>query len=952
MDSKTINKIVTFYSYKGGVGRSQLLANLAAYLCYYENKKVLMIDWDLEAPGLDYFFKFDRRKIKKGLIEVFEDYINTVKGSKEIEPNDLPNFEHCIYRIDTTRNGGALDLIPSANYNQNDYSHRISTFDWFDFYNRLEGKYYIEYLKEYLNTLDYNTIFIDSRTGISDYLGICNIQLPEKNVIVVAASKQNIDGSYEVVKKIKESPYTNEVRKTPFILPIFSRIDTTEQEQYKEWRVEFEEKFSETITTSTKNRNASNIISETTIIYTTNLAYGEKVLFEKRQARIIAESVEEKFINILAELDLAEKVNKKIPKNLTPPPFLSEVFLGREDELMALHKKLFLDDNLLLLINGIGGVGKTTLAAKYYHAYANEYAHLAWVINEKSIANALLLLAAPLGISFEDIASVEGRVEQILQAMASIAKPSLLVIDNANEISDLEGNYYILRRLSNFHILLTTRISGFAKAATFQVGALPYEEALQLFTEYYTGHKAIEDELFMQVYNAIGGNTLVIELLAKNLEVLNAIHTQYSLTQLVGDLQKGLLKVSQSRPVNTLYHSEALFKGEPLEIIAAMYDIGELQAIEKRLLSVMAVLPSENISFATLQALLPATTDPADTLANLSRKGWIEHDREKGIFKISPVVQEIAKMKNIELLDDCKELIDSLIDKLDYEQYTGHFLNTSYAEALKYARYGETISAQFIQIDDKLAILADRIGRYHQTTGNLPKALQFYKTYSKLSEMLNSKNPDNEDYKNQLAISYRKLGEAYASMGNLKEALRFYTDETTLFHQLYDAYPDNVAFKNGLAISYEKLGQTYADMGNLNKALQFYEDQSRLAEQLFDDYPDNVAFKNGLAVSYSKLGQTHADMGNLNKALQFYELRSELGKQLFDDYPDNVAFKNGLAISFYKLGTAYEANGDMALKKQYFQQAQALWQQLAADFPDYAEFGRNLGIVNDLLEQG
>ena len=47
--------IYTFYSYKGGVGRSMALANVAE--CFYlQGLKVLMIDWDLEAPGLEAFF--------------------------------------------------------------------------------------------------------------------------------------------------------------------------------------------------------------------------------------------------------------------------------------------------------------------------------------------------------------------------------------------------------------------------------------------------------------------------------------------------------------------------------------------------------------------------------------------------------------------------------------------------------------------------------------------------------------------------------------------------------------------------------------------------------------------------------------------------------------------------------------------------------------------------------
>jgi cellulose biosynthesis protein BcsQ len=43
--------ICTFYSYKGGVGRSMALANAAHILAQF-GLRVLMIDFDLEAPGL------------------------------------------------------------------------------------------------------------------------------------------------------------------------------------------------------------------------------------------------------------------------------------------------------------------------------------------------------------------------------------------------------------------------------------------------------------------------------------------------------------------------------------------------------------------------------------------------------------------------------------------------------------------------------------------------------------------------------------------------------------------------------------------------------------------------------------------------------------------------------------------------------------------------------------
>src|SRR3954464_9633363 len=67
-----MSQVVTFYSYKGGVGRTFATANIAVLLAK-RGKKVLLMDWDLEAPGLDEFFKDHLRSSshsKNGLIHL------------------------------------------------------------------------------------------------------------------------------------------------------------------------------------------------------------------------------------------------------------------------------------------------------------------------------------------------------------------------------------------------------------------------------------------------------------------------------------------------------------------------------------------------------------------------------------------------------------------------------------------------------------------------------------------------------------------------------------------------------------------------------------------------------------------------------------------------------------------------------------------------------------------
>lgn len=47
--------VVTFYSFKGGTGRTMAMANVA-WILATNGKRVLVMDWDLEAPGLHRYF--------------------------------------------------------------------------------------------------------------------------------------------------------------------------------------------------------------------------------------------------------------------------------------------------------------------------------------------------------------------------------------------------------------------------------------------------------------------------------------------------------------------------------------------------------------------------------------------------------------------------------------------------------------------------------------------------------------------------------------------------------------------------------------------------------------------------------------------------------------------------------------------------------------------------------
>lgn len=476
-------------------------------------------------------------------------------------------------------------------------------------------------------------------------------------------------------------------------------------------------------------------------------------------------------------------------------PFIPKAFIGREEELRELHAKLFSGETLLFLVNGVGGVGKTTLAARYYQRYQDKYAHVAWVLSEKSIANALLGLAYSLGIpQFDEKTPVEERVQLVITRMASLNKPCLLIIDNANELDDLKAHFKILSSCTNFHILLTTRVTDYKPASFFRVKGLPESEAMQLFKYHYQDHRSSEDQLLREMIAAVEHNTLVIELFAKNLQQLNELEPEYDLHELLQDIEQSMVGIRKTELITTPYQAKGtgLRDATPEAIISAMYDVRELSEAEKKLISVFAVLPNERIAYQMLKELLPDEEIKRTVLA-LAQKGWIEYNRADKSFKANQVVQDVVKVKHRNrLLEDCGQLIKTLTEALADE----HLLHIDkYEEALFLIRYADSVMATLNRVDDDLATLCQNIGIFYSDTGDLIRAMTAYQKMEALQLGLLSEDPENPNFKNGLAISYSKLGWFYRDKKRLPDQARvFFQRCYELWQELARAYPAYVEF--------------------------------------------------------------------------------------------------------------------------------------------------------------
>jgi tetratricopeptide (TPR) repeat protein len=253
--------VFTFYSFKGGVGRSMALANVAELLAR-RGLDVLMVDMDLEAPGLERFFEGEGGSTTASEVERRRGMIDLLTSYKDLR--DLPRFdEEETGSTETNPHGlvvepldafvtlvsersdkrGRLQLISAgrrAGEAFTNYADLVRAFDWDAFYRRFDGEAFFDWFREESAQLA-DVVLVDSRTGITELSGVCTFHLADAVVMFVAPNKQNLEGCALMAESLSNPELVSDGRRgrSLAILPVPSRIDHSESEQLDVFSEEF-----------------------------------------------------------------------------------------------------------------------------------------------------------------------------------------------------------------------------------------------------------------------------------------------------------------------------------------------------------------------------------------------------------------------------------------------------------------------------------------------------------------------------------------------------------------------------------------------------------------------------------------------------------------------------------------------------------------------------------------
>lgn len=219
----------TFYSFKGGVGRSTALGLVACILAN-RGHRVVMIDFDLEAPGLSFMSPLvSSNEDNCGVL----DYIH----QRYLTPDqNQPEISECIRRIDIDIRG-ELYLAPAGEYTEA-YIHRLADLDVRLLYQRETNPIH-QLLDEVKAYLDPDIILIDARTGFTEMGAIALFDQADLGVICFSPSSQSFAGLQWVVKAASKQRSYQGIPDLRFLLTPMPPVAQSQQQiwtaQVTEW---------------------------------------------------------------------------------------------------------------------------------------------------------------------------------------------------------------------------------------------------------------------------------------------------------------------------------------------------------------------------------------------------------------------------------------------------------------------------------------------------------------------------------------------------------------------------------------------------------------------------------------------------------------------------------------------------------------------------------------------
>lgn len=589
---------------------------------------------------------------------------------------------------------------------------------------------------------------------------------------------------------------------------------------------------------------------------------------------------------------------------LPPRSAVGDGFVGREKELVEMARQLA-KGNKPIVLSGLGGMGKTELAARFGREYQGGRVYFTHF--QTSFEGTLRNMFSGVHPQPIQPPKEEEQLNTVVQLLEKCTEQDLLIIDNADahsgSLADLMKDKMYQKLLGmKLRLMITTR---FDWNRVLPVDPLPSENLYQIFR---THGADLTDGQMDDLFEAVNGHTMTIDLMARTLNGKG--WRKVTAEDLLRAIRENTLPSEKYRKIATDYN-QSQEQAQIYQHLSVVFDVSGIPEPHRNVLRCATLLPQDGMDGELFGYSL--SENQQDALDELLDHGWLS--MENDLLRIHPIIRLVCREELKPSDESCGEFLYALWEQYDKTKY----------DTDRYSQLADTFATAADQLNKENP---DWINHAGEIYCKLKQSNQAKALYDKHLTMLEERFPGQAP----LATAYNFTGHCYSDLGYIHTALEFL--EKSLKIRLDVLTPDDP----DLALSYNNIGCAYRSLGNRYKALEYLLKSLEIREKLLP--PDHLDF----AQSYNNVGFTFGDLGDYNKALVYLRKALEIReKALPSDHPD-------LATSCNNVGLMYGNMGEHNKALEYQLNALKIWEKaLPPDHPDLGISYDNVGITYGYL---
>lgn len=640
------------------------------------------------------------------------------------------------------------------------------------------------------------------------------------------------------------------------------------------------------------------------------------------EARI--EELKERILNLSDADVISHNPNrwKLIGHNVAP----RSMFVGREGELAEIAG--YLEQDHVLFLQGMGGIGKSEIAKGYAKQYGDKYdtilfagytSNLLELITGDDINIENLRRSTANG---EDAESPEEYFKRKLQVLKNLAsKRTLLIIDNF----DVDDDPHLEDVLSGpYDVLVTTR-NEHMDYPYYPVGKIQdFDKVRKIFTTAYGRPLPPKDMTVVdEILSLVNCHTITVELIAKQMRA-SFVKPEKMLALLKESGTNTHLKESLDRKVRLT----------SFDYIKQLFKLSSLSEEEQQILCYMCLVPYTGMDVSLFGEI--AELESFDPVNSLLAKSWLMLNEENDFLMLHPVICDVVKAQLNPTPASCKSFIYGLRDAVkDFWYFTvehreslapyvihllnnypipdrevmdpyGNFINCAwicgrFEVSIKSSHaYYDAVLAEYGPNTEEAGNAATWLAGAYHNSGDDINAEPYY------LEGLNHRIASLGPYHKLVAVSCSKLGRCAYKKRDFETSKKYLDQAMDIFDRLVDACEtqeekNQMHFSSGDTVV--EIERMYMEQGEYEKALEYC--------HLSYDY---FTFATGEIITnheYSlvDLGICHSNLGNYEEAEDYLHQALDLNIRLNGEASLQTArTKEALADHYRLKGDLEEAS--------------------------------------------